>query len=250
MTDVADTVSIVTAVYNGEKTIRRTIESVLAQTVPCREYTVVDGLSADRTVEIAREYQEKFREKGISYRILSEKDRGIYDAMNKGIALSEGTIIGMINSDDWYEPDAVKTVLETYAASHFDMMYADLRMYKDGREIGIKRSRRMKHYITSRHWNHPTTFITKHKYETYRYPCRSVYDDLDMLLTAYRDKWNIVVVNKILANYSLGGSSNRKTREEIMTRFHDKYRIYRENGYSRLYIFECAAMELGKAILA
>ena len=247
---MTDTVSIVTAVYNGEKTIRRAIESVLNQTVACKEYTVVDGLSSDHTVEIAQEYRERFQEKGISYRILSEKDRGIYDAMNKGISLSEGTIIGMINSDDWYEPNAVETVLSAYAKSHFDMMYADLRMYKNGREIGIKRSRKMKHYITSRHWNHPTTFITKQKYETYQYPCLSVYDDLDMLLTAYRDKWNIVVVNEVLANYSLGGSSNRKTREEILNRFHDKYRIYRENGYSRLYILECAAMELGKAILA
>ena len=105
-------VSIVTVCYNSEKTIRKTIESVLAQTYGQVEYIIVDGASTDNTVAVAREYEEQFRQKGYTYRIVSEKDRGIYDAMNKGLALASGELIGIINSDDWYEPDAVKTAAE------------------------------------------------------------------------------------------------------------------------------------------
>ncbi len=96
-------VSIITVSYNSEKSIRRTIESVLNQTYSKIEYHIVDGLSTDNTIEIAREYDEKFAEKGIKYIISSERDNGIYDAMNKGILRSAGKIVGIINSDDWYE---------------------------------------------------------------------------------------------------------------------------------------------------
>ena len=78
-------VSIITVSYNSEKTIRDTIESVLHQTYKNIEYIIVDGLSADNTVVIDESYREKFAEKGYRYHIISEKDNGIYDAMNKGV---------------------------------------------------------------------------------------------------------------------------------------------------------------------
>lgn len=99
-------ISIVTVSFNSEKTIRQTIESVLNQTYTNIEYNIVDGASTDRTVEIATQYKDDFEAKGIKYIITSEKDKGIYDAMNKGIARSHGEIVGLINSDDWYETDA------------------------------------------------------------------------------------------------------------------------------------------------
>ena len=112
-------ISIITVAYNSEKTIAKTIESVLGQQAAPEkpfqiEYLIIDGSSSDRTVEVAEGYRAKMEEKGICYRIVSEPDRGIYDAMNKGIRLAEGEIIGIINSDDWYEPDALKTVVETF----------------------------------------------------------------------------------------------------------------------------------------
>ena len=103
--------SIITVCYNSEATIRRTIESVLGQTSSDFEYLAIDGASADRTLSILQEYRHRFEKRGISYRIYSERDEGIYDAMDKGIAKSRGEIIGIVNSDDWYEPDAVDTVL-------------------------------------------------------------------------------------------------------------------------------------------
>lgn len=243
------TVSIVTPCYNSESTIRQTIEGVLRQTRPCKEYFIIDGKSSDRTVEIAREYEQAFAEKGIRYVILSEKDQGIYDAMNKGIALATGTIIGIINSDDWYEPEAVEIVTGIYQKTPFEMMYADLRMIDHGKVRGIKKARLRYGYITTRDWNHPTTFLTREMYQQYRYPCHNISDDLDLLLKIRRDNRKVVIVNQVLANYRLGGVSNQRSWKNTMYRAKIKYRIYRDNGYSCLYWIEAYGMEIGKFLL-
>lgn len=243
------TVSIVTASYNGGATIRDTIESVLNQTRPCKEYIVMDGGSTDGTLSILEEYRPAFEEKGILFSVTSERDNGIYDAMNKGIAKATGTLIGLLNTDDWYEKNIVETVIMTYEREPFDMMYADLRMIMKNGGTGIKRARLRRRYVTTRDWNHPTTFITREMYKQYRYPCKNVYDDLDVLLKMHRDERHIVVVNKVLANYRLGGASNQRSLKNAWDRMWIKYRIYRENGYSRLYFLEAAAMEMGKYIL-
>lgn len=244
------TVSVITASYNSEKTIRQTIESVLQQTKPCKEYFIIDGGSKDDTLKIAKEYQEAFQRQGIDYRVCSEKDNGIYDAMNKGIGMANGTLIGLLNSDDWYEPIAVETVTREYQKAPFDMIYADLRMIQNETERGIKKARLRYRYITTRDWNHPTTFITKEMYKIYRYPCESVYDDLDVLLKIRKDKRRVTIVNEVLANYRLGGASNKKTWADAKHRMRLKYKIYRDNGYSRLYIVEAFAMEIAKYLLS
>lgn len=242
-------ISIVTAAYNSEKTIAQTIESVLNQTYTNIEYIIIDGLSSDGTVSIADSYRDKFTEKGISYRVVSEKDRGIYDAMNKGIRMANGQLIGLLNSDDWYEPVCAEVVAETYLKEPFDMMYADLRMIKRDGSTGIKRAK-LRDYVTTRDWNHPTTFLTKQIYGAYQYPNESVYDDLDMLLYMRSSHKKVVTVNRTLANYRLGGASNRKSLKDAKERMVVKYRIYRKYGYSRLYLLEAVLMETAKFILA
>ena len=123
-------VSIITVSYNSEKTIAHTIESVLAQTYDDIEYWIIDGKSSDGTVALAESYCNAMEQKGIIYHILSEPDGGIYDAMNKGIRLATGDVIGIINSDDWYEPNAVGTAVHTFEKTGCDLMFADIRMYK------------------------------------------------------------------------------------------------------------------------
>lgn len=243
-------ITVITVSYNSQATIRDTIESVLGQTYPFVEYLIIDGLSSDRTVEIAESYREAFAGRGFAYRIVSEKDEGIYEAMNKGIDMAAGDIIGLLNSDDWYEEHAAAWAAAAYRKTHYDMMYANLRMIKRDGRVFIKKSRYRKHYITTREWNHPTTFITKEMYGIYRYACRGNADDLDLMLRIRKDGRKVVVVPKVLANYRLGGSSNRKQPKVAWNRFLSKYRAYRDNGYSRWYLIECILMEGGKLFLA
>lgn len=99
--------SIVTASYNSEKTISDTITSVLNLDFKDFEYIIVDGNSSDGTLEIIKSFVPKFEAKGIPYKFISEKDKGIYDAWNKGIALSEGQWISFLGSDDMYIEDAL-----------------------------------------------------------------------------------------------------------------------------------------------
>ncbi|MES2411908.1 MAG: glycosyltransferase family 2 protein [Bacteroidota bacterium] len=101
--------SIVTASYNSEKTIFDTISSVLNQDFNNYEYLVIDGNSSDKTLDIIKSFADAFAQKNIRYTYMSEKDRGIYDAWNKGIKNSSGAWISFLGSDDEYYPDALKT---------------------------------------------------------------------------------------------------------------------------------------------
>lgn len=240
----AEKVSIVTVCYNSETTIERTILSVLNQTYENIEYIIKDGASADQTLKIVSSYQNLFREKGYEFRIISEPDQGIYDAMNKGIALTTGTLVGIINSDDWYEPSAVERMMKIYENMNFDLFYADLRIWKQSK-IMIKRAR-YRTYATTRDWNHPTTFIRRSIYETHQYACRTVYDDWDLILQLRQDGYKTAVLNEVLANFTFGGASNQKSLKAAFERMKIRYHIYRKHGYGVWYGAECFIMELVK----
>ena len=243
-------ISIVTVSYNSENTIGKTIESVLNQSYPDVEYLIIDGASKDNTVQIAKSYEEKFREKGYAFRIISEPDKGIYDAMNKGIRNATGEIVGIINSDDWYEPNALQTVAQTYRQEPFDMFYADLNLVKDNGTIIVKRSK-MARFVSTRDWNHPTTFITKKCYEDVGlYACENIYDDFELVMRIRHAGKKIVIRNVVLANFRTGGVSNQKSLKKCISRCKIRYRNYRKNGYSRLYMIECIAMEFAKLIIS
>ena len=244
------TVSLVTATYNSEKTLARTIESVLAQAVPCKEYTIMDGCSKDGTLAVAHRYEEAFAKKGIVYRIISEPDNGMYDAINKAVALSTGTIIGNVNSDDYYEPIAVETVLAEYKREPYDMIYGDLRVVRRGGDI-IKRAK-LKPFVSTRYWNHPTTFITKETYRKEQYRLQSMYDDCDLMLRLRKGGYRVRVVNKVLSNFTFGsgGMSTEKNLKKAMGRAKLRAMIYRQNGFGIVYVLESYLLEFAKYILA
>ena len=177
-------VSVITICFNSEAVIRKTIESVLAQSWPEVEYLIIDGASKDNTVAIAREYESAFAEKGYSYHIFSEPDKGIYDAMNKGIKKSTGEIIGLINSGDWYEPIAVQTAAEAYQKDAYELFYADINLIKADGSLMVKHSR-YDRFPTSRHWNHPTMFVPRKTYdELGLYRCEGIHDDFEFFVQA------------------------------------------------------------------
>ena len=255
-------VSIITVCYNSEATIRKTIESVLAQTCPPMEYIIVDGSSSDGTLAVVQGFAEQFADANIDLRIVSEPDNGIYDAMNKGIRMARGQLVGIINSDDWYEPIALETAVKAMAEEPYDLFYADINLIRANGSILVKRSR-LDRFPSSRHWNHPTTFITKQTYETdasglyiaETFPegeilLKTVYDDFDLILRLRKAGKRIAIRNVVLANFRTGGASNEKSLKKCVNRLKARYGYYRRNGYSRLYIFECVAMEIAKFILA
>lgn len=242
-------ISVITVTYNSEQGIGKTIESVLAQTFGEIEYWIIDGKSSDRTVEIAESYRKALEEKGITYKIVSESDGGIYDAMNKGIRLAEGDVIGLLNSEDTYEPCALQTVAETFEKTDCELMFADIRIHKPDGSSFVKKAR-LRRFQTSRDWNHPTTFVRAEVYKANPFRNLGIHDDYGFFLQMKSQNRKIVTVDKVLAHFRMGGASNRKNLKAAKKRIIDRYKYcYRINGYSRLYMIECVAIEAAKMIL-
>lgn len=200
-------ISVVTVCYNSAKTIRKTFESMLAQTYQDFEYIVVDGGSTDGTIGIIEEYLPKFQGK-MTYR--SEKDNGIYDAMNKGIARCQGDLIGMVNSDDWYEPTALEDIMGAYSGEKYEVVYGMLRIFRDGQEYAIEFKNH--NFLEVHMVPHPTCFITRQAYmdlgmyDTVNYKSAS---DYELLLRYYLGgKVKFTPVYRIISNFVLGGMSS------------------------------------------
>ena len=123
-------ISIITATFNSAKTLRSTIESVLSQSCRDIEYLIVDGASKDNTLDIVRGYKDAF---GGRLRYISEPDKGIYDAMNKGIKMATGEVVGILNSDDFFtSEDVIQKVAETFENDKsLDAVYGDIHFVKD-----------------------------------------------------------------------------------------------------------------------
>lgn len=242
-------VSVVTICYNSSEFIARTIESVLAQTYKNIEYLIIDGASKDNTVEIAESYRSRMEEAGITYQIYSEPDKGIYDAMNKGVQKATGDIIGLLNSGDVYEDIAVETVVETFKETGCELMFGNIRMIKTDGSSFVKKARQ-RSFQTSRDWNHPTTFVKAEVYKANPFRMKGIHDDYGFYLQMRRQKRRIVTVDKVLASFYMGGASNNKSFKAAKKRIMDRYKYcYRINGYSRLYMIECIAIEAAKMIL-
>jgi len=247
-------VSIVTICYNSEAVIAKTIESVLNQTFDTDkvslEYLIIDGKSTDNTVKIAESYRERMEEKGIDLKIFSEKDNGIYDAMNKGISKASGELIGLINSGDWYEPIMIDTFVKAYEEEKYDIFYGDINLVKDNGSVIVKRSRPDK-FPTSRHWNHPTMVVRKDYYnEIGTYKCVGIHDDFEFFLRARKRGAKITIKNVVLADFATGGASNQKSLKKCKQRCRDRYEAYRSNGYGIWAWFECVGIEIAKFILS
>lgn len=135
--------SIVTVCYNSEKTIEKTIQSVLNQGFKDYEYIIIDGKSNDNTLKIIQKYIDLFNGR---LHILSEKDNGIYDAMNKGIKLSKGTLIGFLNSDDCYEKDILKNIYNKYSEDD-EYIYGNTNMIYSFQNKEIKKLKYSEEFI-------------------------------------------------------------------------------------------------------
>ena len=241
-------VTILSVAFNSEATIARTIESVFNQTYNEIEYIIIDGASQDRTVDIARSYQSKFdNTPGRSLTIISEPDKGMYDALNKGAKLAHGELVGQINTDDWYESNAVKTMVELYNKEHYDSAWGSIRIKKASGDM-IKHAKIGKLWVTS-HWCHPGMFSKRSILLEYPYALETMYDDFDYITAVKTAGKKLVTTDEIISNFSFGGMSTQKSLKEVRRRVNITYGIYRKYGMSRLYWFHRVAVEMAKYIL-
>ena len=158
-------VSIITVCYNSAETIENTINSVLSQTYQNIEYIIIDGGSDDGTLDLLAKYDSKLS------KIISERDNGIYDAMNKGISLATGDIIGILNSDDCYSDiDIINIIVDEFKHNDKDMLFADLMF--------VNKNNRILRYYSAKRFSpnklkfgimppHPTLFVKKNIYDKY-----------------------------------------------------------------------------------
>lgn len=213
-------VSIITPCMNSEKTIRQTMESVLNQTYKNIEYIVVDGGSSDGTLDIIREYLPRFHGR---MRYISEKDKGIYDAMNKGIRMTRGGLIGIVCSDDYYEPDAVEKVLSCLTDDRYQVIYGYCRFIDKGHAAGLMKSN---HKDLKQHMiPHPTCFVTRNIYRDFGMflTIFKVSGDYELMLRLYNSGRVVFTqIRSVLTNFRIGGESNnlkRRTLENIALKY-------------------------------
>lgn len=212
-------VSIITVSYNSASTIRETIDSVLSQDYADKEYIVVDGNSSDGTQDIVRSYGSRIA------KFVSEPDKGLYDAMNKGIEMATGDVIGILNSDDLYvSKDTLSIVLDTFNRDQSDIVYGDLYYFRTGsshiiRRIykgGIFSLRRAEYGLMP---PHPTVFIRREAYRKYgkfdtRYTLSADFDLLLRMLGVHKLKFSYVP--KFLVKMRLGGKSTSSFKRTIV----------------------------------
>lgn len=228
-------VSIITAVYNGADHIACCLESVKAQSHPDIEHIIVDGCSTDWTVDIARETARR------GSKLLSQPDRGIYDAINKGIGEASGKIIGTLNADDFYaHANVVSNVVSVMADGNTDSCYGDLQYVdKDDvkRVLRHWRSGPYRQGLFLKGWMppHPTFFVKRGAYEKYGWFNREfrIAADYELMLR-FMEKHRISVkyIPEVLVKMRAGGISNRSIKN-MLEKTAEDYRAWRANGLSK-----------------
>lgn len=219
------TITIITVVWNNKDTIKDAINSVLSQTYKDIEYIIVDGASTDGTIEIVKSYENKIN------KFISEPDNGLYDAMNKGISLATGDIIGILNSDDFYIDNfVVERIVKEFKEKKVDSVYADLVFVKPENLDKTVR------YYDSSQFNpskfaygwmpaHPTFFVTKEIYTKYGnfkldYKIAADYELLTRFLAKYKVSYSYIkepIIKMRIGGVSTSGiKSNYILNKEII----------------------------------
>lgn len=235
-------ISIITTAYNSAATLRDTMESVLRQGYTDYEYIVVDGASKDGTIDLIREYEPRFEGR---MRWISEPDRGIYDAMNKGLAMATGDVVGLLNSDDFYTSDDIlSTVAREFATPEApDAVYGDVH-YVDEKDIT-----KVVRYYSSRNFTrkhmrmgympaHPSFYVRRECYEKYGSfdtSFRVAADFENLLRLIYINKIRIHYIEKDFVAMRMGGASSSGLSSYLRI-VADHFAAFQKNGLRPRYV--------------
>jgi len=227
-------VTIITASFNSALSIKTCLDSVVHQNYNDIEYLIIDGKSSDATLKIIKVYQQKFP----FIKLISEKDSGIYDALNKGVQLASGDIIGFVHSDDFLEfNDIIYHIVSMTKSENLDGVYGDLQYVDKSNTKKIIRSWKscdFKPRLLKQGWMppHPTLFLKKEVYQKH-----GIFDlsyrisaDYDFLLRIFKDpELKFGYLPKVITKMRVGGASN-KSLKNIIKKSKEDYRAIRINN--------------------
>lgn len=234
-------ISVITATYNSGKTLRDTIESVLNQDYPDIEYIIIDGASKDNTTDIIREYECRFNGR---LKWISEPDKGIYDAMNKGIAMATGDIVGILNSDDFYTSNNIlATVASAFKNNSIDAVYGDIHYVNDN---DLKKCVRYYSSKAFKRWQmrlglmpaHPSFYCRKKLYEKYggfdlSYKVAADFECLLRLIFVHKIRTQYIPMDFVTMRTGGASTSGLTSHKQILK---DHLRAYKKNGvYSNVF---------------
>ncbi len=233
-------VSIVTVVFNAESTIERTIQSVIRQEYDHIEYIVIDGGSTDGTLEIIEKYKDQI------YYYHSEKDKGIYDAMNKGIEIATGDYIGLINADDWLQDNAIKDIADAIMKNNrIEIYHANMNHVRQNIIREIKPTKNLGDFFwKGMSYMHPTFYVKREVYEHVKFDIDyKILADYKFTMECLQQNYTFFWIDKILVNYSAGGAS-----DVFWQRIREGHNIRLDLGYSPYKVYASSMLRISLTI--
>ena len=222
-------ISIITITFNSAKTLQRALDSVQSQSYGSIEHVIVDGASTDGTRAMIETYAAKYP----NVRWISEKDDGIYNAINKGIRMATGDIIGFLHSDDIFNSsDSIEQIAAAFETGNVDVVYGDLQYCRAGKVVRKWNSNSFNPRSLKYGWMppHPTVYVRREVYEQV-----GPYDewfrisaDYDMMLRIFKSNYTTHYIPSILVSMETGGASNKDTRARL-SKTQEDYLVLKKN---------------------
>lgn len=243
-------ISIITITHNSAKTIQRALESVQSQTYQDIEHVIVDGASKDGT----RELIEAYAKKHTNVRWISEPDKGIYNALNKGIHLTTGDVIGFVHSDDiLYAPDSISHIAEAFAQQDIQVVYGDLQYVREGKVTRRWRSNDFNPASLKYGWMcpHPTMYVRREVYQQVGDYDEwfSISADYDMILRIFKSGFKTQYLPEVLVSMEVGGASNKNTRARLSKTQEDFIALRKNHVGAGIFTVACKQLRKVKQFL-
>lgn len=229
-------ISIITITYNSASSLQRALDSVQSQTYKDIEHVIIDGASTDGTRKLIEAYAKQYK----NVKWVSEKDNGIYDAINKGIRLATGDVIGFLHSDDmFYSVDSIGQIVAAFEQNQADVVYGDLQYMRGNKVVRRWKSNAFNPRALKYGWMppHPTVYVRREVYQQV-----GEYDswfrisaDYDMILRIFTAGYNTHYIPEVLVCMETGGASNKNTKARLSKTMED-YIVLKKNHVGAGYL--------------